>query len=97
MKVYMLVEEYINGFVYEEEAMDVTGTIENAEVWTKQKADAWVRDYKKDREWDKKADKLVRVDDHEEKGWETLYRRYVYRPRELWEPSPVPKQKVKDE
>jgi hypothetical protein len=89
MQVYMLIEEYINGFVYEEEGVDVAGSIEDAEVWTKQKAEAWIEAYKKGREYDEHAGLLKRVEDKEETGWETRYRRYVYRPRELWQPKPA--------
>lgn len=91
-KVYMLIEEYINGFVYEEEGVDVAGTVEDAEAWVKQKAEAWIVAFKKGRDYDQNAGLLKRVEDKDEIGWETRYRRFVYRPRELWKPrSVVPK------
>jgi hypothetical protein len=88
MKVYILTTEYIGGFVYEEDTQDVTGDIEDAEAWTKEKADEWIKAYMKDYSWVENANKLKRVDEKEEKGWETKYRRFVYRTKELRKPIP---------
>lgn len=83
MIIYLLTQEYIGGFVYEEDTMNATGTLEDAEKWTKDCAEAWIKEYNKDYSWADGANKLVRVEDKTEVGWETKYRRFVYRPIEL--------------